>query len=150
MRTTIHRKQLRETPFFDISGLQGRLYLEAFSLGEDDPLDQFRSGGNFDLRDLEQSPLTLVPDPAKAGTSILLRTLRKFRSDSTVYPALERIDTCSIGTEWQGEHGIETTTIFLFFKCDLSRLRRFGANDRFQIDFGHLQRVGAFLSKQSW
>ena len=142
----IHSKYLRETPFFEISGLPGRLYLESFAFG-DESLDHSNLGFNLQS---EESPLTLLPDPKKEGTSILLRTLDQSRSNSNVYNVVEKIGACSIGAEFKGSDRIITTTIYLFFECDLTRLRLFGANHKFQIEFKQIHRVGGFVTRRSW
>lgn len=141
---------LREDPFFEISGMSGRLYLESFAFGEvENPINLLGAGGGS-VGLTEESPLTLVPDSARKGSSSLLRHLNRFRSDPIVYDVAEKIGTCSIGAEWKNGGRVVTTTVYLFFKCDLARLRLFGAGDIFRIEFGRLQRVVGFLTKRSW
>ena len=151
MTTIIHSKYLREKPFFELMGMPGRLYLESFAFGDiDNPFDHLGTGGGFDLRAPERSPLTLFPDSAREGRSTLLRSLENLRSDRVAYPVVEQIGACSIGAEFKTDRGIVTTTIYLFYKCDLHLLRLFGANHRFQIEFGQVHKVGSFLTTRSW
>lgn len=149
--TIIHSKDLREDPFFEIAGIPGRLYLESFSFGDLDPLDHLRGKDWIELRLPERSPLRLVPDPKKQGSSLLLKNLDKYRGDRIIYDVSEKIGSCSIGADWKTDGRTVTSTIYLLFKCDLSLLRLFGVIDNeFKIEFGHLYRVGSFLTKRSW
>ncbi len=141
---------LREDPFFEIASMPGRLYLEAFAFGDfDNPLGHLSAGG-MDMRSPERSPLTLFPDPKKQGSSTLLRNLDRLRSSQIVYDVAAAFGSCSIGAEWKNGGSTETNTIYLFFKCDLTLLRLFGANNQFKVDFERVHRVGEFLTKRSW
>ena len=140
---------LREDPFFEIAGMPGRMYLEAFAFGDsDNPLDHLSVGG-FDMRTRERSPLTLFPDPKRQGASTLLRTLERSRGSAVVYDVAEAIGSCHIGAEWKNGGRIETNTFYLFFKCDFRTLRIFGASNLFVVNFGQIQRVGTYLTKRS-
>ena len=153
----IRSSWLRETPFFEIAGVPGRLYLEAFAFGDIDklPPDPF-ANGNFDRLPADlglggpnlRSPLTLFPDAKKSNT--LLTNLDKLRSSAIVYDVATAIASCSIRADWKNGARTETTTKYLFFKCTfLNNLRLFGVNG-FKVEFGTHQRGESFLTKRSW
>ncbi len=142
----IKSSSLGEDPFFEIAGMPGRMYLEAFAFGDlDNPLEHL-NGDGF-MRSPERSPLTLFPDPKRQGSSTLLRTLERSRSSAIVYDVAGAIGSCHLGAEWKHGARTETHTIYLFFKCDFRTLRLFGASNLFVVNFGQIQRVGTFLKK---
>jgi hypothetical protein len=142
----IYSAQLREDPFFEVAGLPGRLFLESFYFGDPD------GPANYAWSNIREiSPITFYPDRKRQGSSSLLRNLDNLRADTIINPVVEAIGICSIGAAFKGDKDIETT-IYMFFECYLSKL--FGSelkNEGFlKIEFGYCQRLGTFVTKNSW
>ena len=152
MNKIIHGEHLRENLFFEIAGLPGRLYLEAFALGIRPPLivRPFRNINQqlSEFQKADDGPLTLYPDERKLKSSTLLKT-RDSLVNPVVKAAADGIATCSIGGE--AKDG-SATTFYQFFRCDLSGFwTQASPSHLMKVAFRQHHRTGAaFLTKNSW